>query len=110
MTRKKSSKVAKPFYSGLFLKQIRLSYGRLQELFKQKLRELGYPAERFGLHSLRAGSATAQPVQASQALFKWHSRWQSENAKDGYTEDPLESRFSVSQQLGLFKLEVKNKF
>ena len=79
-----------------------MSYGRLRELFKQKLRELGYPAERFGLHSLQAGGATAAArAGVPDRLFKRHGRWQSENAKDGYIEDPLESRLFVSQQLGL---------
>ena len=35
-----------------------LGYSTLHELFK-KLVEMGYPAEQFGLHSLRAGGATA---------------------------------------------------
>ena len=32
-----------------------LSYGRLSDPFKCKLEELGYPASKYGLHSLRAG-------------------------------------------------------
>ena len=34
-----------------------LSYGRLSELFKHKLEELGYPAAKYGLHivSVQAG-------------------------------------------------------
>ena len=50
-----------------------LSYTRLRELFLHKLSELGFDAKQFGLHSLRAGGATA----AAQAgvpdrLFKRH--------------------------------------
>ena len=36
-----------------------LSYTRMHELFIAKLRELGYDATKFGLHSLQAGGATA---------------------------------------------------
>ena len=61
----------------------KLSYGRLRELFKQKLRELGFPAERFGLHSLWAGVATAAArAGVPDRLFERHGRWQSENVKD----------------------------
>ena len=36
-----------------------VSYSCLIELFKKKLRGLGYNPDDFGLHSLRAGGATA---------------------------------------------------
>ena len=36
-----------------------ISYARLRELFKMKLQELGYNPANYGLHSLRAGGATA---------------------------------------------------
>ena len=79
-----------------------LSYTRLRELFLQKLRCLGFDAKQFGLHSLRAGGATA----AAQAgipdrLFKRHGRWRSELAKDGYVKDSMLSLLSVSQSLNL---------
>ena len=79
-----------------------LSYTRLRELFLQKLTSLGFDAKQFGLHSLRAGGATA----AAQAgvpdrLFKRHGRWRSESAKDGYVKDSMSSLMSVSQSLQL---------
>ena len=37
----------------------KISYSCLRELFNKKLKQLGFPAESFGLHSLRAGGATA---------------------------------------------------
>ena len=37
----------------------RLTYSRLRECFKEKLKALGFPVEQYGLHSLRAGGATA---------------------------------------------------
>ena len=79
-----------------------LSYTTLRELFKRKLVDLGYPSEEFGLHSLHAGGAsTAANAGVPDCLFKKHGRWKSENAKDGYIEDSLDSRLSVSRQMGL---------
>ena len=79
-----------------------LGYSTLRELFKKKMRDLGYPTENLGIHSLRAGGATAAAnAGVPDRLFKRHGRWRSENAKDGYVEDTLEKRLSVSRQLGL---------
>ena len=79
-----------------------LSYTTVRELFKKKLADLGHSSDGFGLHSLRAGGASA----AAQAgvpdrLFKQHGRWSSETAKDGYIEDSKENRLSVSQNIGI---------
>ena len=79
-----------------------LTYTRLRELLKTKLEELGYPSTEFGVHSLRAGGATAAAGSGvSDRLFKRHGRWRSETAKDGYVEDSLEQRLLVTEQLGL---------
>ena len=79
-----------------------LSYTRLRELFLQKLTSLGFDAKQFGLHSLRAGGATAA-VQAGvpDRPFKCHGHWHSESAKDGYVKDSMSSLMSVSQSLQL---------
>ena len=80
-----------------------LSYSTLRELFKRKLAELGYPAVEFGLHSLRAGGATAAAnAGVPDHLFKRHGRWRSEDAKDGYVEDSVDKRLSVSRSIGLY--------
>ena len=79
-----------------------LSYSTLQELFKKKLVELGYQAKQFGLHSLRAGGATAAAnAGIPDRLFKSHRRWKSDNAKDGYIEDSTDRRLAVSRGIGL---------
>ena len=79
-----------------------LSYSTLRDLFKAKVRQLGYPAEQFGLHSLRAGGASAAAnADVPDRLFKRHGRWKSENAKDGYVEDSLEKWLSVTKNIGL---------
>ena len=79
-----------------------LSYTTLRECFKEKLESLGFPAESYGLHSLRAGGATAATNGGvPDRLFKRHGRWKSDSAKDGYVEDSLHARLSVSSNLGL---------
>ena len=58
---------------------------------------MGYPAEQFELHSLRAGGATAAANAGIQdRLFKRNSRWKPDTAKDGYIEDSTDRRLSVS--------------
>jgi len=74
----------------------------LWEQFKRKVAKLGYNSTEFGLHSLRAGGATmAANSGVPDGLFKRHWRWKSENAKDGYVDDSVEHRLSVTRQLGL---------
>ena len=55
-----------------------------------------------GTHSLRGGGATATAnAGVPDRLFKRHGRWASESAKDGYVQDSLSSRLSVSKALGI---------
>ena len=55
-----------------------------------------------GTHSIRSGGATAATNSGvSDRLFKRHGRWASESAKDGYVQDSLFSRLSVSKALGI---------
>ena len=69
---------------------------------KEKLQELGFSSTEFNLHTLRAGGATAAAgAEVPDRIYKRHGRWKTENAKDGYVEDALEKRLSVSRSLGL---------
>ena len=64
-----------------------------------KVKHLGYQADRFEIHSLRAGGASAAAnVNVPDHPFKRHGRWRSENVKDGYIED---KHLLVTQHLGL---------
>ena len=79
-----------------------LSYTRVRELMLGKIASLGYNASCFGMHSFRAGGATAAAnAGVHDRLFKRHGRWQSETAKDGYVRDSVASRLRVSQSLKL---------
>ena len=79
-----------------------LSYTRMRELFHTRLRELGLDPDKFGLHSLCAGGATAAAnAGVVDRLFKWQGCWRSESAKDGYVDDSREARMSVSASLKL---------
>ena len=79
-----------------------LSYSRLRELLLEKISQLGMDPQLFGMHSLRAGGATAAAnAGVPDRLFKRHGRWRSESAKDGYVKDSVEKRLSVSKNLGI---------
>ena len=46
---------------------------------------MGWTSGIYGLHSLRAGGASAAAnAGVPDRMFKRHGRWRSENAKDGY--------------------------
>ena len=69
-----------------------LSYTRMRDLLLEKLSAVGLDAKKCGLHSLRAGGATAAAnAGVPDRLFKRHGRWCSENAKDGYVKDSLKT-------------------
>ena len=76
-----------------------ISYTRLRKLLLEKIRQLGMDPSAFGMHSLRAGGATAAAgAGVADRLFKRHGRWRSESAKDGYVKDSLEQRLSVTKR------------
>ena len=74
----------------------------MKELLKNNLEELGFLSAEFGVHSLRAGGATAAAGRGiPDRLFKKHGHWHLETVKNGYVEDPLEQHFLVTDQIGL---------
>lgn len=79
-----------------------LSYTRMRELLLAKIAGLGFNPKLFGIHSLRAGGATAAAnAGVADRLFKRHGRWRSETAKDGYVKDSVPSLLSVTRALDL---------
>ena len=79
-----------------------LSYTRLRELVLDKLESIGLDKRKFGVHSLRAGGATAAAnAGVPDRRFKHHSRWKSETAKEGYVKDDLAERLTVTKSIGI---------
>ena len=80
--------------------QLYLSKGPLQE----KVKDLGYQPDKFGLYSLRVGGASAAAnARVPDHLFKQHGHWKSENSKGCYVQDSLEKRLEVSKNIGLYQ-------
>ena len=79
-----------------------LSYTRAREVIMHKLQSVGVDTSQLGLHSFRAGGATAAArAGVPDRLFKRHGRWKLETAKDGYVQDSITERLQVSQSLGI---------
>ena len=80
----------------------KISYSRCREVLLKKLVDVGLDPKSYSWHSFRSGGASSAANSGiSDRLFKRHGRWCSENAKDGYVADSLESRLAVSISLGL---------
>ncbi|KAK3093085.1 hypothetical protein FSP39_010888 [Pinctada imbricata] len=87
----------------LIKKNKKLSYTGARESIISKLRLVGGD-KNLGLHSMRAGGATAvanAPDHVSDRCWKRHGRWKSENSKDGYVVDSFENRLEVTKHLGI---------
>eukprot|EP00057_Strongylocentrotus_purpuratus_P014686 XP_011669160.1 PREDICTED: uncharacterized protein LOC105440556 [Strongylocentrotus purpuratus] len=77
-------------------------HDQCRDLFKAALSSIGLDSSYFGLHSLRAGGASAAAaIGISDRLFKKHGRWKSDSAKDGYVEESLKNQLSGSLNLGI---------
>ena len=77
-----------------------LSYTR--EIVLSTFDSIGLPKQDYGLHSLRAGGASAAAnARVPERLFKRHVRWKSDKAKDGYIKDNVHSLLLVSLSLGI---------
>ena len=79
-----------------------LSYTRVRELLIAIWRELRFATDHLGLHSLRAGGASAAAnAGVPDHLFKRQGHWRPDTAKDGYIKDSREALMSVSKNLKL---------
>ena len=80
----------------------KLSYTICRDVLLKKIADVGLDPKSFSWHSFRSGGASAAANGGiPDRMFKRHGRWRSENAKDGYVADSLESRLAVSKSLGL---------
>ena len=79
-----------------------ISYSTVRQNVLSAIGKIGLDRKRFGLHSFRRGGATyAANMGICDRLFKKHGRWQSENAKDGYVEEDVQTLLSVTKNLGI---------
>ena len=79
-----------------------MTYSRAREHLAEMLSEIGLNAQEYGLHSLRAGGASAAAnAGVKDRLFRRHGGWRSEKAKDGYLEESLKDKLAVSASLQL---------
>ena len=79
-----------------------LSYSRSRELVLEVFKDIVPDISAIGTHNHRSGGATAAAnAGAPDRLFKRHGRWASESVKDGYAQDSLSTRLSVSMALGI---------
>lgn len=87
------------FWGGKF------SYTRCREVFKECLKNLGYDEKAYGLHSLRAGGATAVARNStgnlSERIIKLHGRWKTDVAKDMYILEDTTKRLQITDLLGI---------
>ena len=79
-----------------------ISYTCVRENVIEDLKNIGAETQLFGLHSLRAGVATAAAnLGVNDRLFKKHGRLKSEKVKDGYIYESIEAKLIVTKNLGL---------
>ena len=91
--RKKGHKIAKT--QGI-------SHSRIRKVFKNYITDITANPEKHGLHSLRAGGASAAANNDVTDPLVWkQGRWFSEKAINGYIKDSVSTRLSVSKMLGL---------
>ena len=72
------------------------------DYFKSSFKDIVPDITAFSTYSLRAGGASAAAnAGVEDRLFQRHGRWNLVSAKNGYVDDSLVSRLSVSQSLGI---------
>lgn len=79
-----------------------VSYSTIREYFKVNFKDIVPDISLFSTHSLRAGGASAAAnAGVTDRLFQRHGRWRSVSAKNGYVDDSLGSRLTVSRTLDI---------
>jgi len=79
------------------------SYSSIRFYFKASLKDIVPDISLFSTHSLRAGGASAAAnAGVADRFFQRHGRWKTVSAKYDYVDDSLDSRLSVSKNLGIY--------
>ena len=77
-----------------------MSYSRANELIKQELQKERLDPGFYGIHSLRAGGASAAAALGiPDRLFQRQGGWHSEKSKNNYIQETLESLLKVTKAI-----------
>ena len=77
-----------------------MSYSRANELIRQELQKERLDPSFYGIHSLRAGRASAAAALGiPDTLFQWQGGWHSEKSKHNYIQESLESLLKVTKAI-----------
>ena len=75
---------------------------RIRDVFKGYITDITGNPEKYGLHSLQAGGASATASNGvADLLVSKQGRWSLEKAKNGYIKDSVSTRLSASKMLRL---------
>ena len=79
-----------------------ISHTSTRELFNRNIQIVTEKNRKYGLHSLRAGGASAAANHGvSDRLISKQGRWASEGGRNRYIEDSIANRLQVTRCLGL---------
>ena len=85
---------------GVKLRRDPMSYSRAAELIKAELRKEGLDPALYGIHSLRAGGATAAAaLGVPERLFQRQGGWRSDKARNNYIAESLDSLLLVTRTI-----------
>ena len=82
------------------LKKEPMPYSRASELVKQELLREGLEPSLYGIHSLRAGGASAAAARGiPDRLFQRQGGWRSVKSRNNYIQESLESQLTVTKTI-----------
>ena len=68
-----------------------MSYSLAKELIKKELGKEGLDPNKFGIHSLHSGGASAAvALGVPDRLFQRHGSWRTEKAQNNYVKESLD--------------------
>ena len=77
-----------------------MSYSRASELIKCELQKEELDPKLYGVHSLRAGGASAAAaLGVPDRLFQRQGEWRSERSKNNYIQESMESLLTVTNTI-----------
>ena len=77
-----------------------MSYSRANELIKRELQKEELDPKLYGVHSLRAGGASAAAaLGVPDRLFQRQGGWRSERSKNNYIQESMESLLTVNNTI-----------